>query len=66
MERKCTRWPIDINDEQIRLEATREMIDRFAVGFNDALTWVIDKHADEIFQKLRGFFVLEFEKGAKS
>lgn len=52
---------LDIRGEQVRFEASQEIIHRHAAGFNDALTWEIEKHADEIFAKLRRFFVRELD-----
>jgi hypothetical protein len=40
-----------------RLRATREFIHAHAQGFNDALTWEIDRHRTEIFEKLRPYLV---------
>jgi hypothetical protein len=51
-----TGW-ITINGVPTRVTADRDTIHRYAPGFNDALTWEIKRHADEIFRKLKPFFL---------
>jgi hypothetical protein len=39
-----------------KVSAGRDTIHAHAAGFNDALTWEIDRHRVEIFEKLSPFF----------
>jgi hypothetical protein len=41
-----------LNGEPTKVRADREMIHTNASGFNDAVSWEIERHRDEIFQKL--------------
>jgi hypothetical protein len=50
-----TGW-VTINGIPTRMSADRDTIHREARGFNDALTWEIDRHRVEIFEKLMPFF----------
>jgi hypothetical protein len=50
-----TGW-ILIDGEQKKVAADRNTIHQHASGFNDALTWEIDRHRAEIFEKLKPHF----------
>jgi hypothetical protein len=50
-----TGW-IAIDGKQVRVSADRETIYRHAPGWDDALTWEIERHCEEIFDKLTPFF----------
>jgi hypothetical protein len=50
-----TGWVI-INGVPTKFSADRDTIHRHAAGFSDALTWEIDRHRLEIFEKLVPFF----------
>jgi hypothetical protein len=47
---------IVINGTPTKVSADRDRIHAHAPGFNDALTWEIDRHRAEIFEKLAPFF----------
>lgn len=47
---------VTVNGVPTKVRATREIIHRYASGFNDAVTWEIERHRAEIFQKLTPFF----------
>lgn len=47
---------IAINGVLIKVQAGREIIHQRARGFNDAVTWEIDRHRAEIFRRLIPFF----------
>jgi len=51
---------IMINGVPTRVAADRDAIHRHAPGFDDALTWEIKRHAPEIFQKLKPFFLATY------
>ncbi len=51
-----TGW-ITINGVPTKFAADRETIHRHAPGFNDALTWEIKRHPEEIFERLLPFFL---------
>jgi hypothetical protein len=53
-----TGWVI-IKGVPTKVLADRDTIHRHAAGFNDALTWEIDRFRDEIFEKLVPFFADE-------
>jgi hypothetical protein len=44
---------IVVNGAKTKIRATREMIHEHAAGFNDAVTWEIERHRVEIFERLR-------------
>jgi hypothetical protein len=44
-----------IDGRPTKVRATRDMIHRHATGFNDAITWEIEKYRDKIFEKLVPF-----------
>jgi hypothetical protein len=48
-------WVI-VNGASTKVSADRETIHAHAPGFNDALTWEIDRHRAEIFEKLLPYF----------
>lgn len=48
---------IEINGKPMKVRVTRDMIHEHAPGFNDAVTWEIERHRDEIFDKLTPFLV---------
>jgi hypothetical protein len=48
---------LSIGGEKIKVLADRDTIHRHAPGFNDALTWEIKRHAVEMYEKLRPFFL---------
>jgi hypothetical protein len=50
-----TGW-IKINGIPTRVSASREMIHGYAGAYRDVLTWEIDLHRNEIFEKLIPFF----------
>ena len=45
-----------INGAPTKVSADRDTIHAHAPGFNDALTWEINRHRVEIFEKLVPFF----------
>jgi hypothetical protein len=45
-----------INGIPTKVSADRDTIHTHAPGFNDALTWEINRHRVEIFEKLVPFF----------
>ena len=47
---------IMIDGAPTKVSADRETIHAHAPGFNDALTWEINRHRVEIFEKLSPFF----------
>ena len=47
---------IMINGASTKVSAGRDTIHTHARGFNDALTWEINRHRVEIFEKLVPFF----------
>ena len=47
---------ITIEGKPTKFSADRETIHQHAPGWNDALTWEIDRHREEIFDKLMPFF----------
>ena len=47
---------IMINSAPTKVSADRDTIHTHARGFNDALTWEINRHRVEIFEKLVPFF----------
>lgn len=49
-------WVV-VNGVPTRLRATREMIHSHASGFNDAVSWEIERHRAEIFEKLAPILV---------
>jgi len=51
-----TGW-VTIDGEPVRVSADRETIHRHAPGWNDALTWEIQRFREEIFDKLMPYFV---------
>ena len=48
---------IEINGEPMKVRVTRDMIHEHAPGFNDAVTWEIERHRYEIFDKVIPFLV---------
>jgi hypothetical protein len=50
-----TGW-ITLDGTPVKVSATREIIHQHAPGWNDALTWEIERHREEIFDKLTPFF----------
>jgi hypothetical protein len=50
-----TGW-ILIDGKQKKVAADRETIHLHAPGFNDALTWEIERHRAEILEKLTPYF----------
>jgi hypothetical protein len=48
-------WVI-VDGTSRKVTADRNTIHAHAPGFNDALTWEIDRHRTEIFEKLLPFF----------
>lgn len=47
---------VDLDGTPTKVSAGRETIHNHAPGFSDALNWEIDRHRDEIFEKLLPFF----------
>ena len=47
---------ITIDGKLIKVSADRDTIHQHAAGWNDALTWEIDRHRELIFDKLMPFF----------
>lgn len=43
---------ITVDGLPTKVTADREMIHRYAAGFNDAVTWEIERYRVEIFEKL--------------
>lgn len=52
-----TGW-ITVDDKLVKVSADRETIHRHASGWNDALNWEIERHREEIFDKLAPFLKL--------
>jgi hypothetical protein len=50
-----TGW-ITVDGKPVKVSADRETIHQHAPGWNDALTWEIERHREEIFEKLVPFF----------
>ena len=50
-----TGWVL-IDGKQRKFSADRNTVHQHAAGFNDALTWEIDRHRVEIFEKLVPYF----------
>ena len=48
---------VTINGVPTKVKADREIIHRHAPGFNDAITWEIERHRVTIFEKLTPFLV---------
>jgi len=48
---------IVINGVSTKIKATREMIHAHASGFNDAVTWEIERYRAQIFEKLAPILV---------
>jgi hypothetical protein len=46
-----TGW-ITVDGKPIKVSADRETIHKCAPGWDDALTWEIERHREEIFDKL--------------
>lgn len=46
-----------LNGVSTKVRATREIIHSHAAGFNDAVTWEIDRYRAEIFEKLKPFLL---------
>jgi hypothetical protein len=55
-------WII-INGVPTKARATRDIIHRHASGFNDAVTWEIERHRVEIFEKLTPFLLRTISRG---
>jgi hypothetical protein len=53
--KKLSGWMM-IGGVPTKVSADRAAIHAHAPGFNDALTWEIDRHRVEIFEKLAPFF----------
>ena len=51
-----TGW-ITIDGIPTKVTADRDVIHRHAPGFNDAVTWEIERHRIEIFEKLTPYLV---------
>jgi hypothetical protein len=43
---------VTIDGKPTKVSATRDMIHSHAAGFNDAVSWEIDKYRAEIFEKV--------------
>jgi hypothetical protein len=50
-----TGW-ITVDGKPVKVSAGRETIHQHASGWNDALSWEIGRHREEIFDKLTPFF----------
>lgn len=48
---------ITIDGVLIKVKVDRETIHRYATGFNDAVTWEIERHRAVIFEKLIPFLI---------
>jgi hypothetical protein len=48
---------ITIEGRPVKVSADRETIHQHAPGWNDALTWEIQRFGEEIFDKLRPYFI---------
>jgi hypothetical protein len=46
---------ITVNGALTKVKVDRETIHRYAAGFNDAVTWEIERHRELIFEKLIPF-----------
>jgi hypothetical protein len=51
---------ITVEGRPVKVSANRETIHRHAPGWNDALTWEIERHREEIFNKLAPFFRAQY------
>lgn len=47
---------VTVDGKPVKVSADRKTIHEHAPGWNDALTWEIERHRDEIFEKLAPFF----------
>lgn len=47
---------VNLDGTPTKVSADRQTIHTHAPGFSDALDWEIDRHRDEIFEKLLPFF----------
>ena len=52
---------ITIEGKPVKVSADRETIHQHAPGWNDALTWEIERFGEEIFDKLRPYFVANYQ-----
>ena len=48
---------ISVDGALTKVTADRETIHRYAAGFNDAVSWEIERHRNLIFEKLVPFFI---------
>jgi hypothetical protein len=48
---------ITIDGEPVQVSADRNTIHKHAAGWNDALTWEIDRFREEIFDRLKPYFL---------
>ena len=55
-----TGW-ITVDGKPVKASADRETIHQHAHGWNDAVTWEIERHREEIFDKLTPFFRAQHE-----
>ena len=54
--KQLTGWLV-INGQTMKVSADLDTIHRNAPGFSDALTREVERHAVEIFEKLRPYFL---------
>ena len=52
---------ITIEGRPVKVSADRETIHQHAPGWNDALTWEIQRFREEIFDKLLPYFIANFK-----
>jgi len=55
---------VSIDGAATMVRADRETIHSHAAGFNDAVSWEIERHRVEIFQKLTPFLVRDLGRRA--
>lgn len=59
--RVLTGW-ITIDGKTVKVSAARQIIHQYAFGWSDAVTWEIERHREEIFNKLLPFFKAQQER----
>ena len=52
---------ITIEGRSVKVSADRETIHQHARGWNDALSWEIQRFREEIFDKLTPYFIANFK-----
>jgi hypothetical protein len=58
-----TGW-VTIDGLPTKVRVDRDFIHHHALGFNDALTWEIERHRVEIFEKLTPLLIADARKNS--